>query len=351
MAEFRVSLFVVGVDINTAEGPSIQVLPGGNPTGSFYAIITDDDLFLSDTSNAGSGERDTSQQTAMIFDSATDQLVGTIGQGGFIAADELSTFNVTSGGSGSTQLHEITYEQPGGADLKFMMSFDPLVPGATYTRSGPTRDTQVSETDQDVPYALLLCFAAGTLIDTVNGPQRAETLEPGTDVRTQQNGLQKLCWCGSRQITDLRAPENAHLRPVIIRRGALGDGLPERDLRVSPQHRVLLSDWQNDLLFGTRDVLVAAAHLTNETSICVDEELEEVEYIHLLFDRHEVIFSEGLATESFHPGLHAMDAMERSVRDEIIEIFPDLMTTGFGELAFPALKRFEGRALARLRGR
>ncbi len=90
--------------------------------------------------------------------------------------------------------------------------------------------------------------------------------------------------------------------PIRIKANALGKGLPKRDLLVSPQHRILVSDWRAELMFGVSEVLVAAKHLVNDRDIRVATDLDEFEYYHILFESHQTVFSEGLPSESFHPG-------------------------------------------------
>jgi len=75
----------------------------------------------------------------------------------------------------------------------------------------------------------------------------------------------------------------------------------------------------------------------------------EVTYVHLMFDRHQVIYSEGLATESFLPGPQILTLFEQPVAEEICALFPELdpeTGAGYSPAARPALKAYEGRLLA-----
>ncbi|MEM1237204.1 MAG: Hint domain-containing protein [Pseudomonadota bacterium] len=159
------------------------------------------------------------------------------------------------------------------------------------------------------------CFVAGTMILTPDGERRIEDLVPGDLVVTHDNGAQPIRWAGQRTMS-----ASGKMAPIRIREGALGD---HRQLLVSPQHRILVRDTLSELLFGEPEVLVSAKHLVDDHSIRV-EEGGFVTYVHLLFDRHEVVFSEGLATESFLPGPQTTDCFEEEVLDEICEIFPEL---------------------------
>lgn len=190
------------------------------------------------------------------------------------------------------------------------------------------------------------CFVSGTLITTMQSEITVGDLHVGDMVMTRDNGPQTISWIGKTNKSD-NLP--AHLIPIRIKASALGANLPKRDLLVSPQHRVLLSDWRADLLFGEHEVLVAAKHLVNDDTIRVATDLEEFEYFHILFDSHQTIFSEGLPTESFHPGDMAMNSLSEASRNEVLELFPELAdgVANYGPTAHPSLKAFEAKALQR----
>jgi hypothetical protein len=200
----------------------------------------------------------------------------------------------------------------------------------TYTVSDGTNiDTAFVKVDS-VP-----CFVAGTLIATPDGEHPVETLRPGDLVLTRDNGPQPLRWIGSRTIA-----ATGDLAPIHIRAGSFGD---HRDLSVSPQHRVLIEGPLAELLFGEAEVLVAAADLVNDGTV-TRAEGGNVTYVHLLFDRHEVITSEGLATESFLPGPRTTALFDRPLVEEICRLFPQLDPTtgrGYGDAARRILRRFE----------
>ena len=134
------------------------------------------------------------------------------------------------------------------------------------------------------------------------------------------------------------------LAPILIRKGALGN---DRDLRVSPQHRMLLQGWQAEMLFGEEEVLATAKSLVNDHSILRDEG-GEVEYFHILFDTHEIIYAEGAPSESFHPGEQGWKALDQATRNEILTLFPELADGRFedyGASARASLKLNEGQLL------
>jgi len=187
-------------------------------------------------------------------------------------------------------------------------------------------------------WAYVICFATGTEIATPNGPVAVENLCVGDLVNTRDNGAQTLRWHGSTKVA-----ATGDLAPIVISKGALGNS---RDLVVSPQHRILLKGWRAELMFGEPEILCATVHLVNGDTI-YRREGGEVEYHHILFDRHEIVSSEGIPTESFHPGQQGMGALSEDARQEIYTLFPELHPESgqMRKMSRPSLKSFEARAL------
>jgi hypothetical protein len=188
------------------------------------------------------------------------------------------------------------------------------------------------------------CFTTGTRIRSDRGDVPVETLEVGDLVETRDHGLQPIRWIGQRRV----AARGAHA-PVAIEAGVFGN---HGRLVVSPQHRVLITHWMAELMFGEDEVLVAARDLVNDCSVRVLDG-GEVTYVHLLFDRHEIIWSEGLLTESFLPGPQVLSALEEDVRAEVLGLFPEICAQtnlGYGPSARAALRSYEARVLQRLAG-
>ena len=182
------------------------------------------------------------------------------------------------------------------------------------------------------------CFAGGTMIQTDRGEVAVEDLQVGDMVETMDSGMQAIRWIG-KSITAAQGD----FAPIVFHPGALGN---EREMRVSPQHRVLLQGWQAELYFGQEEILVPAKHLVNDVSI-VREPIETVTYFHILFDRHEVVFSDGIPTESFFPGDQIM-LQDQSVRAELITLFPELddpASTAFNQTARSTVKKREATVL------
>lgn len=169
----------------------------------------------------------------------------------------------------------------------------------------------------------IACFVAGTKILTVSGQRPVEQLVPGDRIMTRDHGLQTLRWIGCRHVDASEVAEFQAVRPIRIAKGALGNGMPDRDLLVSPEHRVMVSGDKVAELVGEEEALIAAKFLIGREGVTV-EEVEAVIYYHLMFDDHELVLSEGTWTESFLPGLGALNGMDVEAVEELYEIYPEL---------------------------
>ncbi|MFN3643832.1 MAG: Hint domain-containing protein [Gemmobacter sp.] len=173
------------------------------------------------------------------------------------------------------------------------------------------------------PETIVACFTPGTMIQTREGDRAVETLGIGDPVITRDRGVQPIRWIGDRSVTDFEMRRQPHLAPVRIARGALGPDLPDRDLIVSPQHRVLAAGPRAEMFFGEDEVLVAAIHMVGQPGISRLPPAP-VRYLHLLFDRHEIVCSNGLWTESFQPTDRTLAGIGGAQRAELSCLFPDL---------------------------
>lgn len=167
------------------------------------------------------------------------------------------------------------------------------------------------------------CFTAGTRILTMQGQREVEKLVPGDKVMTRDHGFQSLRWIGCRHVSGAEVKQFGSVLPVRIEKGALGENMPDRDLLVSPEHRVMVSGVNVAAITGDDEGLVAAKDLVGRPGVTV-EKLDEVVYFHLMFDDHEMVLSEGTWTESFLPGLSAYNGMDVEAVDELFAIFPEL---------------------------
>ena len=185
----------------------------------------------------------------------------------------------------------------------------------------------------------IICFTAGTLIQTPHGERRIETLNAGDIVLTMDNGPQPIRWIGTKTVRASGA-----LAPIHFRSGAIGN---TRDLLVSPQHRMLCTGYRAQLHFGESEVLAPAKSLVNDFNITVDYG-GMVTYVHMLFDTHQIVIANGAPSESFYPGGTGLDSIEEAARDEVFKLFPELRSnlSSYGPASRVCIKPHEARAMA-----
>ncbi|MEL6411057.1 MAG: Hint domain-containing protein [Pseudomonadota bacterium] len=184
------------------------------------------------------------------------------------------------------------------------------------------------------------CFVYGTMIMTEQGERPVEDLRPGDMILTRDEGFRPLRWVGSREVAG-----KGDFAPICIRANTFGK---HEELWLSPLHRVLVRDSLAELLFGEAEVLVAAKDLVNDHSVRRIEQTK-VGYFHLLFDRHQVVFSEGLPTESFLPGPQIKDSFEADILAEICTLFPEIdpeTAEGYSPAARRMLRQYEAQLLS-----
>lgn len=183
------------------------------------------------------------------------------------------------------------------------------------------------------------CLVAGTLVDTPNGKVPVEDLRPGDLVITRDDGAQPVRWAG-------RATRRAEGRdaPVVFAAGAFGK---HEAVEMSQNHRVLVTSSRAELLFGQNELLVKAKDLLNDATIRLRSDGAPVTYVHLLFDRHQIITGNGLDSESYHPGDQTLDSFDADTRDEILQLLPEAEGGApvYGPAARISLKSYESRAL------
>lgn len=269
----------------------------------------------------------------------------------FASGDQLDTSKLSDVGNALTNqdgvvtADEVTVTGGGGSDqvLTFPSGETVTVPDGTIDASTPAAQF-ASLVAMGVPP----CFATGTLILTANGEVAVEDLSPGDMIATADRGLQPLRWIGKR--TEIFGDGSADHKPVEIKPGSMGKGLPRRNLVVSPQHRMVLEGPLVERAFGHRQVLAPAKALVKRKNIRRMQGKHRIDYYSLLFDRHEVIFAEGSPSESFRPGPVAMSGFEDHVKEQIYAIYPRLRAepeTGLGPAARPLVTRRQAEKMLR----
>lgn len=193
-----------------------------------------------------------------------------------------------------------------------------------------------------------VCFASGTMIATPGGAVPVEDLKVGDLVQTLDHDAQPLVWVGRHTLSQDHLHQNENHRPIRIPQGALGHDLPERDLVVSPQHRVLIASRAAERLFGHSQALVAATHLVGVNGIA-REGCDQVTYHHIMCADHQIVFSDGAPTETMYAGKMALKSLPADSRAELLTLFPELESFGADAVfnrARPFLNGRQGRKTA-----
>ncbi|MBL4813090.1 MAG: Hint domain-containing protein, partial [Rhodobacteraceae bacterium] len=268
-----------------------------------------------------------------------DSVSGDDGDDLFILEDrgESGTGTITVDGGTGNETGGDTLQLGTAADLSTLVAVDD---GSGSFSGSVTLDDGSTLNFTDIEN--IICFTPGTQIATPQGARAIEGLAIGDLVVTRDHGLKPIRWIGKRKV-----PARGRFAPVKLRAGTCA-GL-ERDLLVSPQHRMLFQGYKAELLFGTSEVLVPAKHLIDGLAV-TQEQGGEVTYIHILFDQHEVIYAEGAATESFHPGEIGLDAVTAEAREELFALFPELraLPMSYGKSARRSLRVNEARLIRAL---
>ncbi len=230
--------------------------------------------------------------------------------------------------------------QGGAAAIAFggpgQPTFSQLISGAAAPGNNPAGRYQITDGDEsgqigniafenfeNIDFSVV-CFAGGTLIRTDQGLRPVEALSVGDLVQTLDHGLQPLRWVGHRHLDAATLAVKPNLRPIRIKAGALGENTPERDLIVSPQHRILLKSKVAIRMFATQEILVSAKQLLAVDGIDIADDVDQVAYHHILCDSHEIIYADGALAETLYTGPEAMKAMSAAARQEIAQIFGDV---------------------------
>ncbi|CUJ86637.1 hypothetical protein RUE5091_00491 [Ruegeria denitrificans] len=212
--------------------------------------------------------------------------------------------------------------------------------------TGPMSTGNWKITEDDLDPTDPPCFVAGTLIDTDSGPRPVEELAVGDRVCVSNGETLPIVWIGKRTLSAQTLRLQPKFRPVLIQCDALGKGLPDCDLYVSPQHRIVIEGWRAELLFGEQMVFSAAIHLVNDHTIRQIGADEPVTYFHIACEEHAILTSHGLQSESLFIGGRALGSFSRADVDELRVLFPDLSDGArVRKTKLRCLKRPEAQAL------
>ncbi|MGB3146956.1 MAG: Hint domain-containing protein [Paracoccaceae bacterium] len=322
-----------GGDDNLIGGMGNDSLSGGTGADSITGGTGDDtiDLGLND------GSADIIE---LADDSGADRVLNFLaptnnGDGTFTGHDRFDVSDLTDATGNPVNAWDVTVSDTNGDGTGDAILNFPNGESVTLVGISPSQvDGAVKLHAMGIP-----CFTGGAKIATPHGEIAVEDLRVGDRVCTRDSGYQTIRWIGSKRVAAIGS-----LAPVLIPCGILG---ASRDTLVSPQHRMLISGWPAEILFDETEVLVAAKHLVDGLVIR-SVPGGEVDYFHLLLDRHEIVLADGAFSESFHPGDQGLAMLDEATRDEIIMLFPELAAEGpafYGPTARRCLRAYEAALL------
>ena len=228
-----------------------------------------------------------------------------------------------------------------GADVDFV-TLDVANPNAGAVTFLDGKTIAFSQIERVIP-----CFTPGTAIATPKGEVAVERLKAGDRVLTRDNGIQTLSWVGHKRLDHKELKAAPKLRPIKIKAGAIDKMMPERDMLVSPSHRMLIVSDKAALYFGQSEVLVAAEHMLAMDDVEISDQ-PYITYIHIMCQNHEIVLANGAWSESFQPADLTLKGFDAEQRAELFTLFPELETAE-GVAAYGAarqtLKRREAKLL------
>ncbi len=256
--------------------------------------------------------------TVETFMSATYEIQIPDGEGGYTPRTEEGVFIQTSNGDIFFRPNAQRVEDWDGVEVIMGITITDV---ERFSSSTQMATTGFSAEIFEMP---IVCFARGSMIRGEKREIAVEDLKVGDLVMTKDRGLRAIRWIGATRVSSRQLFDRPNLRPVRIRAGALGHGLPTADLVVSPQHRIFVRSAIAQRMFGASEVLVGAKQLLALDGVEIDQTPGEVDYFHVLFDDHEVIFANGIETESLYTGPQALRSVGREALEEIYTLFPEL---------------------------
>lgn len=317
--------------INQGDGSHLVGLTITLDSNNFVPVtITDNDSSFADNDNSQT------LTNAIVYD-GTSHAAGRV-----VEAEYTITVSTPAPDSQTYTLIAFNIREVGGSPaygtvegLAFLDAFPPV--GVPLTVTGASEGPRGSTTPF-VDYFTPPCFAAGTRLATEHGETLVEDLSVGDRVKTLDHGLQPVRWIGRVHFSWHDMANEPALAPIRIAQAG-------NEVTVSPQHRILVQGWAAELMCG-EDVLVAAKHLADAGRAQIIMPKEGVTYFHVLLDGHQIVYSNGILTESFYPGVEALKTLP-ALSAEFARFFPDLSV---GDVVVPTARRcatrHEGRVLA-----
>ncbi len=210
----------------------------------------------------------------------------------------------------SDQSVQIAEDVAGNACLLFATGEQLLVSG---------QSAEEVRRDRSLFSAGVPCFLAGTMILTPTGEVPVEMLKAGDQIVTRDNGTQEVVWSAQTHLSQEDLLERPDLRPIRIQPGGWGG---ERGAVVSPDHMFSVSTAEK----GGTEVLVSARTLEKMKGgrVRIARGVKAATYVHIMFRKHQLVFANGIAAESFYPGTGALMGLKRESCLEVLRLVPAL---------------------------
>uniref|UniRef100_UPI003F6958A2 Hint domain-containing protein n=1 Tax=Marivivens donghaensis TaxID=1699413 RepID=UPI003F6958A2 len=346
--------FTNGTGGNTDNGTTFdnfETFISGDGADTYDASLATGDLNIqtgadNDTIIGGSGN------DTLDGGSGADTLTGGTGADVFVAsgdADVITDFDTTTGIDGGASGDNDFVDLTGFYNQTNLDAWNAANPGQTYaTPLGWLRADQadgtlgeagnlviardnaaVAPNELNAENTGVVCFAQGTLIKTARGEVPVEDLRQNDLVQTMDNGFQPVRWIGKRTVRQQELDLHPNLMPIRINREVLGSGGSDKDLVVSPQHRLLLVSKVAERMFGSKEVLISAKKLLDVKGVAEIADVTGVTYFHILFENHEIVFANSVPAESLYLGSEAFRSLTDEGRAEITKLFPETAQDGF----------------------
>ncbi|AGI69668.1 hypothetical protein OAN307_c42750 [Octadecabacter antarcticus 307] len=242
---------------------------------------------------------------------------------GAVAGDRLTITNPDTG----TTAVDLSAADITAGDVS--VTYDVPAEGGTMTVSAVITDAAGNTSAAGSDSSGVNCFAEGTLITTAGGEIPIEDLQVGDLIQTLDRGLQPLRWIGHRHLDARELAEKENLCPIRISQNVIGHENCDRDLVVSPQHRVLIASRVAERMFGSTEVIVAAKHLLAIEGVDIATDLKHVTYFHILLDEHAIVYANKVPAESLYLGYQAQLSLSVAGRAEIFALFPEVASPSF----------------------
>jgi hypothetical protein len=290
---------------NSGEFVEITLGPSDDPA-DFVVSVYDDDGTLHTNAGIAEGEVNLGALTGSVHPDNSDYTIYVIPVGlrnaasdanegsgialtnidtntvvSFYSADNIAAFNATAGAAS-------------GATSQSILEHTDIAVGESYQWDINGNLTFASIEGGDS----VLCLAGGSQVLTEKGEKNAQDLTVGDRVWTADHGFQAIKWIGKTELSSEYLSRHPKQQSITLAKNCLGSGFPRSDLTVSRQHRVLVSSPVAERMTGEYEVLVPAVKLLALKGVEISAPDNGVTYVHILFERHEVVLAEGALVES-----------------------------------------------------